>query len=76
MYTNPQCPMAKKTIYVTVGIIKYRVQSWLIDNRHEYNTHVSIKMMDTRFPTSYYTIKGTDNVRKFATTEINSWLKK
>lgn len=68
--------MAKKTIYVTVGIIKYRVQSWLIGNHHEVGTSVSIKMMDTRYPTSYYTIKNSENVRKFATTEINSWLTK
>ena len=68
--------MAKKTIYVTVGIIKYRVQSWQIGMKSEYNTSVSIKMMDTRYPTSYYVIKDSENVRKFATSTINSWLNK
>lgn len=68
--------MAKKTIYVTVGIIKYRVQSWENGMQNVYNTNVSIKMIDTRFPTSYYVIKNSDNVRKFAKAEIESWLKK
>lgn len=62
-------------IYITEGLITYSVQSKPIETNSNYNTVITIKMVDERFPAWGGIIKSTDNVRKFAKRVIKSWVK-
>jgi hypothetical protein len=62
-------------MYITEGIIRYRVEAKKIQTNSNYDTAITIKMVGERFPVWGTIIKSTDNVRSFAKSIIKSWVK-
>jgi len=62
-------------MYITEGIIKYRVDTRKLETNSNYNIGISIKMVGENFPEWGTTIKSTDNARKYAKEVIKTWAK-
>lgn len=63
-----------KTIYITKGVVRYAVKSYLIESNSNYDTAIHIKMVGEKFPQWGTVIKATDNVREYAKKVIDSWV--
>ena len=63
-------------IYITKGIIKYAVDTRIIETNSNYNKAIHIRMVGEKFPSWGTIIKETDNTREWAKKVIDLWVKK